>query len=75
MAYPIKKFDPGHTRSKEQLNKNLKMNFASLPKKMQRRRKKKQEVNNDLWVHVWHKALLILSVNSFTSLKKKKLKQ
>ena len=40
---------------------------------MQRRRKKKQEVNNDLWVHVWHKALLILSVNSFTSLKKKKI--
>ena len=34
--------DPGHTRSKQQLDKTLKITFASCPEKVTRRKKRKK---------------------------------
>ena len=47
MAYHIVNSDPGHTRSKQQLDKTLKITFASLSKSTDEREKeKKKEKSN-----------------------------
>ena len=42
MAYHFINSDPGHTRSKQQLDKTSKINFASLPRKSDKKEKKKK---------------------------------
>ena len=43
MTYNIINSDPGHTHSKQQLNKNLKITFASPPKGTMEKEKKKNK--------------------------------
>ena len=43
MAYHFINSDPGHTRSKQQLDKTSKINFASLPRKSDKKEKKKNK--------------------------------
>ena len=42
-AYHIINSDPGHTRSKQQLDKTLKITFASLSRKSDEKEKKKKK--------------------------------
>ena len=52
-AYHVINSDPGHTHSEQQLDKNLKITFASLSRKSdEKERKKKQEFGDDLSVSV-----------------------
>ena len=43
-AYHIINSDPGHTRSKQQLDKTLKITFASLSRKNEEKEKKKNKL-------------------------------
>ena len=43
-AYHIINSDPGHTRSKQQLDKTLKITFASLSRKSEEKEKKKNKL-------------------------------
>ena len=43
MAYHIVNSDPGHTRSKQQLDKTLKITFASLSKSTDEKEKEKKK--------------------------------
>ena len=53
-AYHIINSDPGRMRSKQQLDKTLKITFASLSRKSdEKEKKKKQEVGDDLSVCVF----------------------
>ena len=45
-AYHIINTDPGHTRSKQQLDKSLKTTFASLSRKSDEKEKKKKKKPN-----------------------------